>query len=159
MRLIAKLFPLEIAYAHCDIPCGIYDPTPMQISAHTILRMTQLLLDFEKEDNAIARQHKITRIVSAKEDHGKRIEEEIGTLEHDYFKEEHFKNFPELKTLIPEAVALSIKTRQNIDIVASQDLLEHILKIAEIFYKTKSVTPVRVPSIYPTKGELVTYKE
>jgi len=158
LRFIINEFPLEIAYAHCDIPCGIYDPTPMQISAHSILRFTQLLLESEKEDNAIARQHKTIRITHAKEEHGRRIEDEIGTLEHDYFKDEHFSQNPDLKSLIEDAIQLSIKTRQGVDIVSSQELLEAVLKISEIFYKTKGMTPVRVPSIYPTKGELVTYQ-
>lgn len=156
--ILAKILPLETVYAHCDIPCGIYDPTPMQISAHSILRFTQMLLESEKEDNAISRQHKTIRITVAKEEHGKKIEEEIGTLEHDYFKEEHYAASPELKTAIEEAIKLSIKTRQGVDIVASQELIDKVLKISEIFYKTKGMTPVRVPSIYPTKGEIVTYK-
>jgi len=40
---ILSLIPLETAYAHCDIPCGIYDPTPAQIAAHTVIRMTNLI--------------------------------------------------------------------------------------------------------------------
>lgn len=158
VTIVSKFIPLETVYAHCDIPCGIYDPTPMQISAHSILRFTQMLLESEKEDNAIARQHKTIRITVAKEEHGKRIEEEIGTLEHDYFKEEHYTASPELKTAIEDAIKLSIKTRQGVDIVSSQELLDKVLKISEIFYKTKGMTPVRVPSVYPTKGEIVTYK-
>jgi len=32
MRLLARLFePQVIAHAHCDLPCGIYDPAQARI--------------------------------------------------------------------------------------------------------------------------------
>ena len=86
------------------------------------------------------------------------IEEELGTLENDYFKEEHFKEYSQLKKLISDAVKLSIKTRQTIDMKSAEELLENVLKIAEIFYKTKNLKPIRVKSPYPTERELVFYK-
>ncbi|MBI2935802.1 MAG: hypothetical protein HYY31_03205, partial [Chloroflexi bacterium] len=30
-----RLAPARTAYAHCDIPCGIYDPHHAQMAAHT----------------------------------------------------------------------------------------------------------------------------
>lgn len=148
---ILKILPSQIAYAHCDIPCGVYDPTPAQIAAHTVVRMTQLL--GEHGDN----MHDVARIVHVKEEHGEKVEDELGTLENDYFKEEHYKAHPTLKATIEEAVALSIKVRQKVDLDLSKELLEKVLQIAEIFYQTKNVTPVRVKSVYPTELEIVTY--
>lgn len=153
LSAIIKLLPLQTAYAHCDIPCGVYDPTPLQIAAHTIVRMIQL--HEEHKDN----MHDVARIVHVKEEHGEKIEEELGTLENDYFKDEHYEKYPELQKLISDAVLLSIKTRQKPDMAIAKELLEKCLLIAEIFYKTKNVTPVRVKSIYPTEGEIVTYHE
>lgn len=146
-----NILPSQKAFAHCDIPCGIYDPTPAQIAAHTVLRMTQLL--GEKDS-----MHDVARITHVKEEHGGKVEEELGTLENDYFKPEHHEKFPELEGLLKEAVKLSIETRQQINLEKAQSLVEKVLFIAEIFYKTKNVKPVRVPSVYPTKGEIVTYK-
>ncbi|HMS22307.1 MAG TPA: superoxide dismutase, Ni [Candidatus Levybacteria bacterium] len=143
-------FPYAVAHAHCDIPCGIYDPNGAQLAAHTVLRMTQLLS--EKTET-----HDVARITHVKEEHGEAIEEELGTLENDYFKPEHFEQFPELKGLLSDSVKLSIETRQHIDIQKAEELLEKVLQISEIFYKTKNVTPVRVSSVYPTKGEIVAY--
>jgi nickel superoxide dismutase len=149
--LFLKLLPFQVAYAHCDIPCGIYDPTPLQIAAHTVIRMTQLL--GEHGDN----MHDVARIVHVKEEHGKKVEDEIGTLENDYFKLEHYEKFPELEKLLKDATALSIQTRQKADMNLAKELLEKCLLISEIFYKTKNVNPVRVKSLYPTEGEMVTY--
>ncbi len=151
VNLLFKILPEQTAFAHCDIPCGIYDPNSAQLAAHTVLRMTQLFE--EHKDNT----HDVARIVHVKEEHGELVEDALGTLENDYFKPEHFEKFPELKGLIAEAVKLSITCRQKVDMETAEQLVEKVLLISEIFYKTKGVTPVRVASIYPTKGEFVVY--
>ena len=100
----------------------------------------------------------IARLTHVKEKHGALIEEELGTLENDYFKPEHHREFPELKELISNAVKLSITVRQNIDMESAEKLLSETQKIAEIFYKTKNFEPVRISSGYPTNGEIVSHK-
>lgn len=163
---LIKLLPSKPVYAHCDIPCGIYDPTPAQIAAHTLLRMTQMLLDLGKdedkegkeEEDWIKMKHDVSRMTHVKEEHGERLEYELDTLLNDYFKPEHFEKFPELKDLVMETIKLSSKARQTIDLEVCQKLLENTQKIAEIFYQTKGFEPVRVASGYPTEGEIVTHK-
>lgn len=149
-----SLFSLQVAYAHCDIPCGVYDVHGMQMAAHTIIRMTQLLGEVKRDDETKA-EHDIARLTRVKEKHGAIVEDELGTLENDYFKPEHMSSFPELTDLLKTAVKLSITTRQTIDPEGANKLLETTQTIAEIFYKTKKLTPKRVPSGYPTGGELV----
>lgn len=164
IRNLLSLILVKTVYAHCDIPCGVYDPTPTQIAAHTVLRMTQMLEEvsassaeppFDERKRIISQ---ISRLTHVKEKHGELVEEELGTLENDYFKPEHHKKFPELAELISTAVKFSIKVRQNIDIDAANELLTTTQKIAEIFYKTKNFEPVRIPSGYPTGGEIVSHK-
>lgn len=152
-----KLLFEQKAFAHCDIPCGIYDPHNAQMAAHTVLRMTNMLMDLKREDETKT-EHDIARLTRVKEEHGHLVEDELGTLENDYFKPEHFEVNPNLKELLEKAVKLSIKVRQSIDIDLAVELLETVLQISEIFYKTKNVTPVRIKSVYPTEGEIVTYK-
>jgi len=152
LRLLLIFLPVQKAYAHCDIPCGIYEPTPLQIAAHTVLRMTQL---FDEQKNDI---HSVSRIVHVKEEHGALVEKELMTLKNDYFKPEHFEKYPELKNLIKETVELSAKTRQKVDINLAKELVEKSLQVAEIFYRTKGFEPIRIPSGFPTEGELVTHK-
>jgi nickel superoxide dismutase len=152
-----NLLPEKIAYAHCDIPCGIYDPHLAQLAAHTVIRMTQLLSEI-KRDNETKAEHDIARITHVKEEHASIIEKELDTLRNDYFKEEHYKEYPSLQNLFINTLKSTSKARQNIDPVAAQDVLDGVLGIAEIFYKTKGVTPIRVKSVYPTSGEMVLYK-
>jgi nickel superoxide dismutase len=157
LSVICKILPTKVAYAHCDIPCGIYDPNRAQLAAHTVIRMTQLLSELNIEDK-IKLSHDISRMTHVKEEHVDAIEHELGTLRDDYFKESHFKEFSELRGFFFDAIKLSAKVRQNIDMNSAEALLEDVLKISEIFYKTKKLKPVRLKSPYSTQREIVTYK-
>lgn len=154
---ILALFTAKQAYAHCDIPCGIYDPFRLQQAAHTVLRMTQLLSEVKRDDETKA-EHDIARMTHVKEKHSDIVEEELDTLQNDYFKEEHFKAYPNLLDLFTKTIKSSIKSRQNIDLSSAQETLAGTQEIAEIFFKTKNVEPIRVKSVYPTQGEIVLYK-
>jgi len=157
IKTLLKIFPTRIAYAHCDIPCGIYDPYVAQRAAHTIVRMTQLLIDLKTED-AKKMAHDIARMTHVKEDHTNLLEEELETLRNDYFKEEHFKTYPILSELFAKTLKAAVKARQEISMDAANETLAGVLEIAEIFFKTKNVEPIRVKSIYPTGGEIVLHK-
>ena len=158
LRFLSEKFLNEkTAYAHCDIPCGIYDPYVAQRAAHTIIRMTQLLGEV-KRDNETKAEHDASRITHVKEDHSDILEEELETLRNDYFKEEHFKEYPNLNDLFVQALKSLAKARQNIDMAAAQETLSKVQEIAEIFFKTKNVEPVRVKTVYPTGGEIVLHK-
>ena len=41
-------FGVEEAKAHCDVPCGIYDPIVAQINALTVVRMMDLMAALEE---------------------------------------------------------------------------------------------------------------
>ncbi|KKQ35578.1 MAG: hypothetical protein US51_C0002G0011 [Microgenomates group bacterium GW2011_GWA2_37_6] len=161
---IFSLLPAKIAYAHCDIPCGIYDPHQAQVAAHTIIRMTQMIGEVEassKEPSFEERKKiisEVSRLTHVKEEHGQLVEEELGTLQNDYFKEEHFAKFANLRGLLEKATKLSVKTRQNIDMEGAKELLETVMQIAEIFYKSKGLSSVRVKAPYPTGLDIVVQK-
>ena len=147
-----KLLPSRPVFAHCDIPCGIYDPHNCQMAAHTIIRMTKLIGEAEGD------VHKIARMTHVKEEHGEIVERELVTLWGDYFKEEHFKEYPKLADLILKTIKLTGKVRQEVNPESAQELLSNVLEVAEIFWKTKGLEPVRIPSGYPTEGEIVSHK-
>jgi nickel superoxide dismutase len=156
-KTLLKILPEKVAYAHCDIPCGIYDPHMAQVAAHTVIRMTQLITDLKTDDQKKA-AHDISRMTHVKEEHAGIIEKELETLRNDYFKEEHYKQYPNLNDLFINTLKAAAKVRQNIDTEAAEETLKGVLEIAEIFYKTKGVTPVRIKSVYPTEREMVLYK-
>lgn len=164
IRILAKILPESIAYAHCDVPCGIYDPHHAQLAAHTVIRMTGMINDlkspgenpsFEERKKII---HQIARLTKIKEEHAELVKHEIRILWADYFKPEHLKDYPDLHELVFLTMKLASKARQEINEDAAKELLSSVQKIAEIFFKTKGLTPVRVPSPYPTGLDIVVYK-
>lgn len=167
MRLLnslIKILPTKLVYAHCDIPCGIYDPHEAQMAAHTIIRMVNLINDlkptsseppFDERKKIISQISRFTRV---KEEHAQKVEHEIVTLWADYFKQEHFKDYPDLHDLVWKTLKLTGDVRQKIDLEISQKLLANVQQIAEIFWKTKGFEPARILSGYPTEGEIVSHK-
>ncbi len=157
LNFLFKILPTETAYAHCDIPCGIYDPFRAQQAAHTIIRMTELLGKVEREDETKA-EHDISRMTHVKEKHSDILEEELNTLRDDYFKEEHFKEHPNLNELFIKTLKSVSKARQNISLGDAEATLNRVLEISEIFFKTKGVESVRVKTVYPTAREIVLHR-
>lgn len=155
MKLInffIKLLPAKPIYAHCDIPCGIYDPYIAQMAAHTVLRMTKLITEAKGDT------HKISRLTKVKEEHAEIVKHEVIVIWGDYFKEENSKEVPNLADKVWKILKLASKTKQNVDDQAAQELLVAVQEFAEIFWKSKELTPTRVPSGYPTEGEIVSHK-
>ena len=162
LRLLGKIFPVSPVYAHCDIPCGIYDPHNAQMAVHTVIRMTNLIQELKKEDDTDESKkkyiHQLARYTKVKEEHAEMVKHEVRILWGDYFKEEHLKDYPELHDLVLKTLRLASRARQEVNFEVAKDLLVTVQKIAEVFYKTKGVIPVRLKAPYPTEGELVLYK-
>jgi len=149
---LIKLLPTRTVYAHCDIPCGIYDPTPAQIAAHTVLRMMQFLKEAEGDIN------KTVRIIHVKEEHAEIVKHEIEIIWGDYFKEENSKDVPDLADKVWKILKLASKCKQGTDEAVAKELLTAVQEFAEIFWKSKGLEPVRIPSSYPTEGVIVSHK-
>lgn len=150
-----------VAHAHCDIPCGIYDPHDAQLGALTVIRMIQLINELPKPGANAATaevatyEAKLSRYVRVKEDHAEQVKRELRILWGDYFKPDHVKQYPELHDLFWNALKIASKARQEVDMKAAQDLLATVQKIAEIFWKTKGADVRRQPSLQTAGGELV----
>lgn len=148
LSLLDKLKPAKIVYAHCDIPCGIYDPHLAQMAAHTVIRMTSLISETTDA-------HKIARLTAMKEEHAELCKKELRILWGDYFKHEHVEKYPELHELVWVAMKLCSQAKQEINMKAAEDLLETVNKIAGIFWQTKGIETATAKAPYPTKKETV----
>lgn len=158
--LASKILPTQIVYGHCDIPCGIYDPHNAQMAAHTVIRMTNLILDLKIDKNAPIEErkkfiHALSRYTKVKEEHAELVKHEIRVLWGDYFKDEHLKKYPELHNLVFKTMKLASKARQEVNIEAAQELLDTVQKIAQIFWKTKDIKSARISAPYPSGGAIV----
>jgi nickel superoxide dismutase len=156
-RMIAsaqRALPVEEAAAHCDIPCGIYDPHAAQIAAHTVIRMVDLIEGLG-ELNETAKAHTFARHIAVKEEHAAIAEHEIIILWTDYFRPEHAEKYTNLHDLVWKTCKLTSAVKQQISKQAALDLLAGVQQIAEIFWDSKGVKTKRVPSGQPSGGEIV----
>src|SRR3989337_4222730 len=161
LRLIDKFFPPQTVFAHCDIPCGIYDPHEAQMAAHTVLRMTNMIsklqalsaeLPFEERKRIISQ---IARLTKVKEEHAEFIKHQVRIIWGDYFKDEHIKKYKTLHQLVFRIMKQASAARQNVDIKAANELLGMVQQFAEIFWETKGRKVQKVKSGYPTEGVIV----
>ena len=160
-RFANRLFSAKVAHAHCDIPCGIYDPHLAQIAALTVIRMNQLIegltapaADASPEERA-AYVAGVNRYVAAKEHHAELCKQELRILWGDYFKPEHLQQVPDLNDRFWDAMRLASAARQKNDMDGAQKLLAVVQGIAEAFWKTKGANTTRQPSRQTVGGELV----
>ena len=139
LRLIDRFFLPKIAYAHCDVPCGIYDAKPAQIAAATVAKMVEKIDALPKENPAVADRNLFVRAVKTKEEHAQKCKEELLILWTDFFKDEHLDTFPNLHDKFWKAAKLCSKNKQSVDAQAAADLVEAVDEIAEIFEKAKTI--------------------
>lgn len=144
----------QIVYAHCDIPCGIYDPYAAQLAALTVIRMMDLINDSGDASGTVP-THNIARYTAVKDEHAELCKKEIRVIWGDYFKDEHFAEFREIDDLVREVMRAASRARQGIDRTIGVGLLESVNKVAEIFWKTKGIETKRVKFTSKSEEEIV----
>jgi len=118
--------------AHCDLPCGVYDPAQARIEAESIKAVIAKANDSTDPDFR-------TRAVIIKEQRSELVKHHLWVLWTDYFKAPHFEKYPQLHTLFNEATKLAgaAGTKGTLDAGIADQLLAKIDEIAEIFWETK----------------------
>ena len=160
-RLWDRVHPPRTVYAHCDIPCGIYDPHEAQIAALTVIRMDQLIAELAhpapdaKLEERATYVSKMARYTSVKEQHSELVKQQIRVIWGDYFTPDHVKQFPQVNDLVFRILKQASKCRQGIAVADAQDLLKLVQDFAEIFWQTKGAKTQRQPSMQKPGGELV----
>ena len=134
------LAPRQTASAHCDIPCGIYDPHAAELGARTVVRMVELIEGVQGETDPASHQT-FVRCVKVKEEHAELVKRELQILWSDYFKPEHVERYPDLHERFWKALKLASKNKQTIDPAAASDLQAAVAEIARIFWETKGEKP------------------
>lgn len=134
--LLSKL-SLPTAYAHCDVPCGIYDPKASQTAAATVKKMVEKMVALEKPTTGekmemLNYKNILTRCILAKEEHARRCKEELLILWTDFFKPEHLEKYPNLHETFWKAAKLCSKNKQEINIEAAGSLVDLVDEIAEM---------------------------
>ena len=146
----------ETVFAHCDIPCKIYDPVIAQISVLTMIRLVDLIDELDiSNSGSIKDKAQFNRLVSQKEDHGIKVKDEISIIWGDYFKKPQFDAFPEIHELTHLIMLQCSKSKQNLDRSCVIELLVSVNRFAEIFWFTKNIKTFKAKCPYPPELALV----
>jgi nickel superoxide dismutase len=134
MRLLTRLLePKAVAYAHCDLPCGVYDPAQARIEAESIKAIDE---KYQQNSDPEFR----TRALIIKEQRSELVKHHLWVLWTDYFKPPHFEKYPNLHQLFNEATKLAGGgggTKSSVDPAVADQLLAKIDEINKIFWETK----------------------
>ena len=133
MRLLTRLLaPKVTVHAHCDLPCGVYDPAQARIEAESVKAIAEKYRDNTDPEFR-------TRCLIIKEQRSELVKHHLWVLWTDYFKPPHFEKYPQLHTLFNEATKLAgaTGTKGGTDVAKADELLAKIDEIAKIFWETK----------------------
>ena len=141
MRNLIKLPKFSLpavveVHAHCDVPCGIYDPAGAVIAAKTVARMVELIGQIEVTD--AASRNKFVRCVEVKEEHAEKVKHEVQIIWSDYFKPEHLAKVPDLHDQVWKLLKLASKNKQNVDAAAAAELVAATEAFAASFAASKA---------------------
>jgi nickel superoxide dismutase len=129
--LEAFLTPRRTVHAHCDLPCGIYDPAQAHIEAESVKACQE---KYQGSDDAEFR----ARAVSIKEERATMVKEHLWVLWTDYFKPEHLEKYPNLHELFWTATKEAGAAKKSNDPAQGQQLLDAIDEVAKVFWDSKS---------------------
>jgi len=133
MRLLTRLLaPKVTAHAHCDLPCGVYDPAQARIEAESVKAICQ-----KYQDNSDPQFRE--RAVLIKEQRSELVKHHLWVLWTDYFKPPHFEKYPQLHQLFNDATKLAGAggTKGSADVSTADALLGKIEEISKICWETK----------------------
>jgi nickel superoxide dismutase len=131
--MFSRLFARTVtAEAHCDLPCGVYDPAQARIEAESVKAIQE---KYQANEDPAFR----ARAIEIKEQRSELVKHHLSVLWSDYFKAPHFEKYPNLHTLFNDAVkqAGAAGTKGSNDPETGQKLLDLIDQIAAIFWETK----------------------
>lgn len=157
IQTIDSLRPFPKAQAHCDVPCGIYDPITAQINALTVVRMMDLMASLaEGEDKAkVEFQNSMSRYIAVKEDHAEKAKHEIRVIWGDFIKDAHVEKYPELPGLVHKIMLLGSKSRQTATRENGLAFVAAINQFAEIFWSIKEIKIKKAKAPYAPGLEMV----
>lgn len=158
IKKIDQTHPIDPVEAHCDIPCGIYDPHQAQVAALTVIRMVDLIVSVVKEHgkgDTAEFINSISRYIAVKEEHAELVKHEIRVIWGDFLKEAHLEEYPQLNGLVHKIMTLGSKARQTVNRETAVALLAAVNEFAEIFWQIKGKETKRAKAPYAPAEEVV----
>ena len=139
LSLTNWLRPSRTSYAHCDIPCGIYDPHEAEIAAETVEKMVSLLNDLGENDGSIAFRNSTVRYIAAKEEHAEKVKRQVLIIWGDFIKPPHVEAFPDIHDKVWNLVKLAGANKVNADAELAANLRAGVKEFADTFWAMKKL--------------------
>lgn len=136
-KFISEYFPAESVSAHCDGPCGVYDPAQARVHAEAVLSMTKKILALDPADNSHATANTLSRYIAIKEHEAHHTKTDLLVLWTDYFKPQHLEKFPDLHDTFWKAAKLCSTVKVEVNLEAAQELMATVEKIHNMFWESK----------------------
>jgi len=138
-KLLAELLrPARLVHAHCDLPCGVYDPAQARIEAESVQKIQEKYNDAEKQKKPTETAEDFrSRCLIIKEERADLVKHHLWVLWTDYFKPEHLGKYPQLHELFWNATKEAGNAKKATDPNQGQKLLDLIGEIDKIFWDTK----------------------
>ncbi len=130
LSTVDRIRPPDVAHAHCDLPCGVYDPAQARIEAESVKAICE---KHNASDDHDFRQ----RAIQIKEERADLVKHHLWVLWTDYFKPEHLEKYPQLHELFWKATKTAGESKKTTDVAVGQRLLDQIAEITKIFWETK----------------------
>ena len=142
VNALDQVSPAETVDAHCDGPCGVYDPSSARIAAEAAVSMTKKIVALEVPDPADAAAmaaylNTMSRYVAIKEEQAHLAKEELLVLWTDYFKPHHLAEYPDIHTIFWKAAKLCSAVKVEVSVTHAGELMDAIKEIHTIFWATK----------------------
>lgn len=157
LKNLDDIFHFDTAKAHCDIPCGIYDPHHAQVGALTVVRMMDLMADLEEdhEPGTMSYDNSMSRYIAVKEEHAELTKHEIRIIWGDFMKGKKLEDYPQVHDLVHKIMLLGSSARQTADREVGLELVDAVNDFAEIFWATKGVDTKKAKAPYAPGLEMV----
>jgi nickel superoxide dismutase len=127
---LSGLLRIKPVYAHCDLPCGVYDPAQARIEAESVMKIQEKYAGLDHEEDR-------WRAVMIKEQRADLVKQHLWVLWTDYFKPEHLEQHPNLHDLFWRATKQAGACKKTVDPAEGRKLLDLIDEIDTVFKATK----------------------
>jgi nickel superoxide dismutase len=136
--LSTLLLPRRTVHAHCDLPCGVYDPAQARIEAESVAKIQEKYQDAANQKKPSETEDEFkSRCILIKEERADLVKHHLWVLWTDYFKPEHLEKHGELHDLFWKATKAAGDAKKSQDPAQGKQLLGLIDQVAEIFWETK----------------------
>ena len=135
-NMISEMNSAEIIHAHCDGPCGVYDPAQARVHAEAVLSMPKIIMALP-DDGSMATANTLSRYIAIKEEEAHHTKTDLLVLWTDFFKPAHLEQFPDLHDKFWAATKQCSKCKTTVDLEAAEELMSMVEGIHNMFWAAK----------------------